>query len=43
MTHIGREKIYLWAVNGCRLLLAVAFLFSGFVNALDHQGTGYKI
>ena len=43
MTHIGREKIYLWAVNGCRLLLAVAFLFSGFVKAIDPLGTCYKM
>lgn len=31
------------AVNICRLLLAVTFIFSGFVKAVDPLGTQYKI
>ena len=31
------------AVNACRLLLAVVFIFSGFVKADDPNGTVYKL
>ena len=31
------------AVNVCRLVLAVAFILSGFVKAVDPLGTQYKI
>ena len=30
-------------VNICRLLLAVTFIFSGFVKSIDPLGTQYKI
>ena len=30
-------------VNVCRMVLAVAFVFSGYVKAIDPLGTQYKI
>lgn len=33
----------IWCVNICRTILAVVFLFSGFVKAVDPMGTQYKI
>ena len=30
-------------VNICRLLLAITFIFSGFVKAIDPLGSQYKI
>ena len=38
---MNRFKSY--GVNACRALLAVAFIFSGFVKAIDPLGTQYKI
>ncbi|MBQ8674484.1 MAG: DoxX family protein [Bacteroides sp.] len=37
--HIGIEV----GVNACRFLLAVVFIFSGFVKAVDPMGSFYKI
>jgi DoxX. len=37
------DKIKSIAVNLCRLLLAVVFIFSGYVKATDPLGTQYKI
>jgi len=37
------KKALPWVVNICRLLLAVTFLFSGFVKANDPLGTSYKL
>ncbi len=38
-----KRKMMLWGVNLCRFLLAVAFLFSGFVKLNDPRGTQYKL
>jgi triosephosphate isomerase len=38
-THI----LLIWGVNICRFVLAVVFLFSGFVKAVDPLGFQYKI
>jgi len=35
--------VLIWCVNICRTILAVVFLFSGFVKAVDPMGTQYKI
>jgi len=35
--------VLIWCVNICRAILAVVFLFSGFVKAVDPMGTQYKI
>ena len=32
-----------WAVNICRFLVALTFIFSGYVKAIDPLGTQYKI
>ncbi len=40
---VKRAKILWWTVNVCRILLAVTFIFSGFVKAVDPWGTGIKI
>ena len=37
------KKALPWVVNICRLLLAVTFLFSGFVKANDPLGTSFKL
>ena len=46
-TADSRTTSYRWttrlAVNACRLLIGAAFVFSGFVKAIDPLGTQYKI
>ncbi len=39
----NRDLLMKIAVNACRLLLAVVFIFSGFVKADDPNGTVYKL
>ena len=43
MTPAVKSKALTVAVNVCRLLLAVTFIFSGFVKANDPLGTVYKL
>jgi len=38
-----KERLWKYGVNLCRLLLAVTFIFSGYVKAIDPLGTQYKI
>ncbi|MBR1485477.1 MAG: DoxX family protein [Prevotella sp.] len=38
-----KERLIHISVNACRLLLAVTFILSGFVKAVDPMGTAYKI
>ena len=37
------KKGQLWVVNCCRFVLAVVFIFSGFVKGIDTMGFSYKI
>lgn len=37
------QKGRLWVVNCCRFVLAVVFIFSGFVKGIDTMGFSYKI
>ena len=32
-----------WVVNICRFIVALTFIFSGYVKAIDPLGTQYKI
>ena len=43
MKERNRDLLMKIAVNACRLLLAVVFIFSGFVKADDPNGTVYKL
>lgn len=43
MTPKTKARLLTIAVNVCRLLLAVTFIFSGFVKANDPLGTVYKL
>ena len=36
-------KVKYWIVNVCRILVALIFVFSGFVKGVDPMGGGYKI
>ncbi|MDD6198823.1 MAG: triose-phosphate isomerase, partial [Prevotella sp.] len=36
-------KLRIFAVNLCRLLLALTFILSGYVKAIDPLGTQYKL
>lgn len=36
-------KVKYWIVNVCRILLALTFIFSGFVKGVDPMGGAYKI
>ena len=38
-----REKLLKILVNGCRLVVALTFIFSGYVKAIDPLGTQYKL
>ncbi len=42
-TRHKNTKAIVYSVNVCRILLAVTFLFSGFVKANDPLGTTYKL
>ena len=37
------NKLKSYLVNLCRALLAITFIFSGFVKSIDPLGTQYKI
>lgn len=43
MSNNLKDKILNVWVNACRLLLAMTFIFSGFVKAVDPMGSVYKI
>lgn len=43
LTSKQKENIWYWIATVARLLLAVTFIFSGFVKAIDPLGTTYKI
>ncbi|MCK9179562.1 MAG: DoxX family protein [Bacteroides sp.] len=43
MENNNRHRIKVVVVNCCRFILATAFIFSGFVKAVDPMGTQYKI
>lgn len=43
MTPKTKSRLLIVGVNVCRLLLAVTFIFSGFVKANDPLGTVYKL
>ena len=38
-----KNRVKFIAVNCCRLIVSLAFIFSGFVKAVDPLGTQYKI
>lgn len=43
MNRERREKLIKYSVEACRIVLALTFVFSGFVKTVDPWGTGIKI